>query len=206
MISKPASGYIIRTSRTKSIGDPFLITENFKKHLQSLLLAAALALPAVAFSAGLAPCEFGMSKAQVSGFKDYGPYRSFSNGDLETYAGLYDGRKENVQFFFKDDKLGRIGIYLYEGTDIEAARQVWKRAYQSLAKKYGKIETDGIASASNDAEALSLAAAAALKTTEKVQMAPARQPAGTSVFSSYFTKEVRGTRLYWVTVIFDPRP
>ncbi len=176
------------------------------KHLQSIILAAALAMPVAAFSAGLAPWEFGMSKAQVSSFKDYGPYRTFSNGDLETYAGLYDGKKENVQFFFKDDKLGRIGLYLYEGTDTEAARQVWKQAYQSLARKYGRIETPGIASASNDVEALSLAAAAALKTAEKLQMAPARQPAGMSVFSSYFTKEVQGTRYYWVTVILDPRP
>jgi hypothetical protein len=56
-----------------------------------------------------------MSPQEVTSQVDAGPYKSFTNGDLETYNGLFDGHKENVQFFFKEGRLVRIGVYLYEG-------------------------------------------------------------------------------------------
>lgn len=175
----------------------------------TFFLAATLLLSAPANSAGLAPWEFGMSKAQVRSFERYGPYRSFTNGDLETYGGIYDERKENVQFFFDNDKLRRIGVYLYEGTDPEAAREVWRQAYESLTRKYGKIETPGVVVKPGtnpaDSEALSVAAAAALIFSEKVQMAPVNQPSDMFVFSSFFRRDVQGSRYYWVVINLDPR-
>lgn len=58
-----------------------------------------------------------MSHAQVAAVEGFGPHRSFRNGDLETYNTIFDGRFENFQFFFRDDKLRRIGVYTFEGTD-----------------------------------------------------------------------------------------
>ncbi len=174
-----------------------------------LCFAAPLLFPALAQSAGLAPWTFGMSKAQVRSFADYGPYRSFSNGDLETYSRMYDGQKENVQFFFDNDKLRRIGVYLYEGTDPEVAREAWKQAYESLAQKYGKIEMPGIVIKPGtdpaDSEAISVAAASALMFSEEVQIAPVSQPTDMFVFSSFFRRDIQGARYYWVVINLDSR-
>ena len=71
-------------------------------HAPVHLCAANAASPTPAAETdGLAPWHFHMTPQEVMAFADYGPYRSFSNGDLETFTGLFDGKKENVQFFFK---------------------------------------------------------------------------------------------------------
>ncbi len=91
----------------------------------SLVLLALLPLEASA--AGLPPWRFGMSKAEAVSFKQFGPYRQFSNGDLETFNGNFEGHKENVQFFFQNDRLIRIGVYLWEGKDpirVQALRRL----------------------------------------------------------------------------------
>jgi len=172
-------------------------------------MVLVLATPTLCAAAGLVPWEFGMTKSQVKSFARYGPYRSFSNGDLETYNGTYDERKENIQFFFRRDRLRRIGVYLYEGTDATAARRAWQHAYQSLAHHYGKIETPGLADASGgqevDAERLSVAAAAKVQAAGKVQMSPADQPAGMHVFASYLRRDLQGATYYWVVILLDSR-
>lgn len=174
-----------------------------------LSMVLALATPALCAAAGLAPWEFGMSKSRVKSFTRYGPYRSFSNGDLETYNGNYAGGKENIQFFFRRDRLHRIGVYLYEGTDATAARKAWKHAYESLAHDYGKIETPGLAGASEgkevDAERVSVAAAARVRAAGKVQMSPVDQPTGMHVFASYLRRDVQGATYYWVVILLDSR-
>ena len=83
------------------------------------LMVAVFAQKAVA--AGLPPWELGMSKGEVTSKAEFGPYREFKNGDVETYNGLFEGKKENVQFFFKAEQLRRIGIYLYEGKNLQLA-------------------------------------------------------------------------------------
>jgi len=54
------------------------------------LIVAALS-PVSVNAAGLPPWQFGMSKSQVNSLKEFGPYKSFSNGDLETYNGRFHG-------------------------------------------------------------------------------------------------------------------
>lgn len=169
------------------------------------LLALSLALPAGA--GGLAPWKFGMSKAQVSSFGEYGPYRSFSNGDLETYNGVFDGQRQNVQFFFEHEVLRRIGVYLYEGNEAGAAAEAWKRVYASLQAQYGEVETPGLpapASGRPDPQQLAEAAIANSGRTGRTRMAPRRQPRDVSVSSSLMRGNVQGTPWYYVVVNFDP--
>ena len=73
-----------------------------------------------------------MTKAQVGGFKEFGPYKTFSNGDLETFNGRFHGRKENIQFFFERGRLRRIGVYLGETADPKKAVAMFERAYRLL--------------------------------------------------------------------------
>lgn len=171
-----------------------------------IILLIIVIMPFSAFSAGLTPWEFGMSKSEVSSFSKYGPYRTFSNGDIETYNGIYDGKAENVQFFFdNNDKLARIGVYLYEGTDIKEAQKAWKRAYDSFTQKYGKIEIFGTKRSSEnkpiDATSLSIAAAANVDMTS--ELSPINQPKDMFVSSKFWSQDVQGTRYYWVTIFLD---
>ena len=86
-----------------------------------LAIAFTLLVPKFALCAGLSPWQFGMAKEQVASFKRFGPYRTFSNGDLETFKGVYRGQKHNVQFYFENDRLIRIAVSLGEGTDRDKA-------------------------------------------------------------------------------------
>jgi hypothetical protein len=172
----------------------------------SLIIAAFL--PVLARAAGLPPWQFGMSKSQVASFKECGPYKSFSNGDLETYNGRFHGRKVNVQFFFQADRLRRIGVYLYEGTDPKGGIPAWRTAYQALQKDYGKVSMPDIqalpGSEPANADVLAIAAAANADITGETKMAPAKQPTGVHVFARFFTGIVQGKKWYYVTVLYDP--
>ena len=97
-----------------------------------VLFTLTLLLPLAASAAGLPPWKFGMTKAEVASFKEFGPYKEFSNGDLETFNGRFHSRKENIQFFFDGGRLRRIGVYLGEGTDSKKAVATFQRAYEVL--------------------------------------------------------------------------
>jgi len=64
-----------------------------------VLFTLTLLLPLAASAAGLPPWKFGMTKAEVASYKEFGPYKKFSNGDLETFNGRFHGRKENIHSF-----------------------------------------------------------------------------------------------------------
>src|SRR5438552_13739601 len=110
-----------------------------------LKLAALLAIsPNALIAAGLPPWQFGMTKEQVATFKQFGPYKSFPGGDVETYNREYHGKKENVQFYFVNNKLVKIAINLGEQLDQHKALPVVKRASVILEKDYGKLESSEI--------------------------------------------------------------
>lgn len=174
-------------------------------------ILVALATVSVAKAAsfdGLPPWHFQMTHEEVTAFAEFGPYRSFRNGDLETFAGVYQGRKENVQFFFRNGRLARIGIYLYEGEDAKAAAQVWLRTYQQLKAEFGDIELPWLKATTPAAdlpgEALAAAAGANTDTTGKTQMAPVNQPSDKFVFASLSRNDVQGHTFYYVSVFYDP--
>lgn len=154
------------------------------------------------------PWQFGMSPEEVSAIAECGPYKSFSNGDLETYRGVFDGKEENFQFFFQGGKLRRIGIYLYEGQDPSAGAMEWLSLHGAMAKHFGAIETPGnaLASASKaDRSAFTQHALQAVLGPGKTQMAPASQPQDAFVFSSFMRREVNGESYYYVVLYFDSR-
>jgi len=155
------------------------------------------------------PWKFGMSPEEVMGVTECGPYKSFSNGDLETYKGVLDGKEENFQFFFADKKLRRIGIYLYEGQDPVAGAKAWLALYGTISKLFGSIETPGNVSPAASEENSASFKAKALEIVQgpgKTQMAPLAQPKNAFVFSSFMRREVDGEKHYYVVLYFDRRP
>jgi hypothetical protein len=155
------------------------------------------------------PWKFGMSPAQVAAVTECGPYKAFSNGDLETYKGIFDGEEQNFQFFFADKQLRRIGIYLYEGQDPRAGANEWLALYGTMTKLFGPLETpDNVSPAASEMAANSFRAKALeiVQGSGKTQMAPLAQPKDALVFSSYMRREVDGENHYYVVLYFDRRP
>jgi len=173
-----------------------------------LAIASAAAATSTPNTSGLPPWHFQMTPQEVMAFTEDGPYKSFNNGDLETYAGKFNGRKENVQFFFKDGKLARIGVYLYEGQDIKAAANVWGETYRTLKTKFGEIDLPDIriqpADTSPTPEIVAAAAGANVEVTGKSQMRPVKQPADEFVYASFRRGSVLGKMFYYVIVFYDP--
>jgi hypothetical protein len=180
--------------------------------LRATGLAATLlaAMPTSGIAADAFPWKFNMSPDEVSAVQEFGPYRTFKNGDLETYKGIYNGHEENFQFFFTDNKLGRIGVYLYEGHDLQAAGRKWLDLYESLSHSYGQVETPdsqvAVLSSEEGRQAFVDTALSVLADTAKTQMAPIKQPAEFFVFSSFSRADVEGERWYYVAVYFDRPP
>jgi hypothetical protein len=173
-----------------------------------LLILLSLLVPCSAFAAGLPPWGFGMTKAEVAGFKEFGPYKPFSNGDLETSNGRYHGRKENVQFFFKGGRLRRIGVYLGETTDPKKAVAMFERAYRALEQDYGKVEVPEMkmsGGATPPPTVIAVGAMANADVTGKTQMAPVKQPKDMFIFSSAYRVYERGKKVFTVAIFFDKR-
>ena len=155
---------------------------------------------------GRFPWVFGMSRQQVSAIKEYGPYKSFRNGDLETYKGLLDGHEENFQFFFNGEVLRRIGVYLYEGDDLAAAADKWLTLFGTMSKLFGEIETPSNQAPAADAEsqqAFKNKAREIVASRGKTQMVPITQATDSTSFASFQSREVQGRTLYWITLYFD---
>jgi hypothetical protein len=149
-----------------------------------------------------------MTKEQVKSFKQFGPYKSFKNGDLETYSGIYRGRKENVQFFFKNGRLTRIGVYLYEGKDKEKAVATFARLYELLQKEYGKIAMPlvvEIEAKKIDAEVLAIGAAANAFFTGETEMTPVKQRGDVRVSARMIHHPIIEKGIDAVAIFFDPR-
>jgi len=156
--------------------------------IRSLALLALL-FPANAFAAGIPPWKFGMTKAEVAGCKEFGPYKKFSNGDLETFNGRFHGHRENIQFFFHGGSLSRIGVYLGEGMDSKKAVATFERAYRLLQQDYGKIEVPGMKVTGGGTQpptVIAVGAVANAAVTGKTQMAPIHQPQDMHVFASVY--------------------
>ena len=166
----------------------------------SLLLLALAAVFAWAQDVG--PWKFGMSADEIRAVSEFGPYKSFSNGDLETYAGVFAGAKRNFQFYLGDGKLRRIAIRMYEGYDLDEATGAWRDAYTALSAQFGTIETPKLTAGS--IENLSQQARALIEAGSKAQMAPVKQRGGEFVFCTFMGgKAPDGHTLYMVTINVD---
>jgi hypothetical protein len=174
-----------------------------------LLLVIAAFQPLIAGAAGLPPWQFGMSKSQVATFKEFGPYKSFSNGDLETYNGRFEEQKENIQFFFRGDRLRRIGIYLFEGKDPKKGVPVFQRAYDYLQRKYGKVVVPELKAAPGseplNSFVIAIGAGANADVTGKTEMHPVKQPKGMHVSAEFMSYNSREGKSYAVAIFLDPK-
>ena len=176
--------------------------------LPRLLAVAIFALPISSGAAGLPPWEFGMSREQVESFKQFAPYKTFANGDLETYKGIYQGRKENVQFFFGPRGLQRIGVYTFEGKDMKKAVAAFHRAYVILQKEYGPVATPelhkGRGSEPLTPEVIAIAAVAHAAVLGRTTVLPKRQPKGMKVKADVIGLRTRDGPTFAVAIFLDP--
>ena len=173
-----------------------------------VLSILTLLSPLAASAAGLPPWKFGMTKAELASYKEFGPYKEFSNGDLETFNGRFHGRKENIQFFFDGGRLRRIGVYPGEGTDSKKAIATFQRAYQLLQQDYGKIEVPGMkvrGSGTPPPTVIAVGALANADVTGKTQIAPVHQPKDMFVFASVYRYYVRSAKWFSIAIMFDKR-
>jgi hypothetical protein len=170
------------------------------------LIAGFLTSSAFAACDGL-PWKFGMSHDEVRAISECGPYKSFKNGDLETYDGIFNGNKENFQFFFQDGKLWRIGISLYGGKNADAGAKVWLGLYSTLFKLFGDVETpdNAVPTTEQAAAAFTAKALEIVQNAGKIQMAPLKQPSDAGVFSSFFGFKVGDVMFFHVTLYFSER-
>ncbi|KJV36445.1 hypothetical protein [Luteibacter yeojuensis] len=188
--------------------------QGFRNVAMACLLG--LAMPLFATSVGpipappipLGPWAFQMTPEQVKADATYGPYKSFSNGDLETYAGDFAGRKENVQFYFTDGKLARMMVSRYEGPDLSAAARVFGDTWRVLSDMYGPMELayrrGQPAPAKVDVDFVARTAEAFAADHQKPQMAPLKQPVNAFVFVSLQANTIQGRVLYFVSVNYEP--
>src|SRR6266550_1177580 len=176
--------------------------------LLRVLTILTLLPPLAASATGLPPWRFGMTKAEVVSYKEFGPYKNFSNGDLETFNGRFHGHKENIQFFFDGGRLRRIGVYLGEGTDSKKAVATFQRAYELLQQDYGKIEVPEMkvtGGGTPPSTVIAVGALANANVTGKTQMAPVHQPKHMFVFASVYRYYVRGAKWFSIAIMSDKR-
>ncbi len=182
------------------------------------LFAAFFAIAATAaHAAGLGPWQFNMSRDEVQAVVEYAPYKVFKNGDLETYEYTFEGKKENIQFFFDDKGLRRIGVYRYEGYDAALAASSWLRTYEFMQREYGEVRnpvpfTDPKPDPKLEAEGKpqptremvwSITSALTAVSQGKVQLAPVKGPADMHVFASLIGRRVQNRALFASILYFD---
>jgi hypothetical protein len=179
-----------------------------KSPRQFLCLAFLLLFAQFASAAGLPPWQFGMTKEQVTSFKQFGPYKSFSNGDLETYNGIYRGKKHNVQFYFQNNRLVKIMVSFGEGTSRDKAIQTFRQVYGVLEKIYGKVVIPevsvGKGSQPVNADVLAIGAAANASVTGYTHINPVNQPRDMHVWGTLASKVIGNERWYYVSIMFEP--
>jgi len=169
---------------------------------QVLLLAL---LSHCAYAQDIGAWKFGMSADEIRAQATFGPYKAFSNGDLETYNGSFAGAKRNFQFYLRDGKLWRIAIRMYEGRDLDQATIVWRETYAALSQEFGAIETPKMVA--GPVENLAQQARKLVEAGSKAQMAPVKQHSGEFVFSTFASgKPPVGGTVYMVTINVDRPP
>ena len=168
------------------------------------LAFAGLLFASLVHAQEVLPWTFGMSLDEVRAVSAFGPYRAFSNGDLETYKGPWDGKDENVQFYFTAGHLHRISYCFYEGTDPGEAATRWAVLRSSMQRHFGPLETPG-----NDAKATAQFQAVAqtsVSSGARNFMTPVSPTKDKPVFAIFKREQIQGQWLYFVTLHFDPPP
>jgi hypothetical protein len=149
-----------------------------------------------------------MTPAQVSSFKEFGPYKTFSNGDLETFNGRFRGRKQNIQFYFERGRLRRIAVDLGEGTDRKKAIAACQQLYELLQRDYGRVTIPENKSGDGKPIPPAVQAIAATMNADlfgSSHIIPVKQPKEMRIRGSIRSAVVAGQKWFYVGVDFDPR-
>jgi hypothetical protein len=149
-----------------------------------------------------------MTPAQVASFKDSGPYKTFSNGDLETFNGRFHGVKHNVQFYFQNGRLRRIAVNFGEGTDRKKAVAACEQLYELLQRDYGGVTIPEDKSPKGAKAAPGVQAIAATMNADVTgitHLIPSKDPAGMRVLGLVRSAVVGGEKWFYVTLNFEER-
>ncbi|MGO8747965.1 MAG: hypothetical protein ACLQNE_18475 [Thermoguttaceae bacterium] len=158
------------------------------------------------------PWHFGMTKAEVTAFEKFGPYKDVrATGGTETFNAVFDGKKANISFVFDEKGLKRIMVWAYEGRSQEDASNAWASLYSYMKKTYGPIEVPQIEAGPKSEpltpDVLAIAAITHVATVGKVQMAPKKMPIEARVFSSFASRDIQGIPSFYLFLYFDrPSP
>ena len=148
------------------------------------------------------PWKFGMSEQDIRSLDEFAPYKSFANGDVETYKGVFAGRERNFQFYLRDGRLRRIAVRMYEGNDIEHAAEAWLETYKALSGIFGAVDIPYLESGTP--EEIAHRARIRVEGGSKAQMAPRAQHAAQFVFCTFMAGDSPfGGKLFMVTVNID---
>lgn len=176
--------------------------------MRFLVLLLLLWTSAQAQSSVLAPWKFGMTKAEVTAFEQFAPFKDVqTTGGVETFNAIFDGKKANISFLFDQSGLKRIQVWAYEGGNKEEAMKAWASLYSFLTKSFGTVEVPEINTESKNAtlppEVLAIAATVNAGVTGKTQMAPQKMPLDAKIFSSLFAREIKGGTYFYLFLYYD---
>ena len=108
--------------------------------LLKIFIAFLLLAPLSAKAAGFLEWSFGMTREQVQAQTRYSPYYPFKNGDLWSQNGPFQGQRVPISFYFDNDRLVRVMLIAYMGSDIVAARDSARLAVNQLSTDFGGTE------------------------------------------------------------------
>jgi hypothetical protein len=111
----------------------------------ALLLCAPLSAEEFAPPFRIGPWDLGMSREQVSPFKEFGPYKDVRvTGGIETRDAEFLGRKTNVAFAFDDAGIQYIQLFRYEGSDPDAAIAAAMEIYDLFVASFGGATVENV--------------------------------------------------------------
>jgi len=158
---------------------------------------------------GYGPWALGMRRQEVIAVSAHAPYEPVEvTGGLETRRGVFEGQQRTVSFVFDpDDKLVKIQVWVYEGSDHAAAAKAWGAVYAHLRRRYGRVEMPEVQASrelNEDAviETFTGVLGAFAEATAgmpedsaaraRFQMAPESQPPAEAVWASLMADSQRG--------------
>ncbi len=166
---------------------------------KSLLLLIAL-VPSFASATGYGPWSFGMTKADVRAIAEANPYYEFRNGDIGSQNGTFEGERAPISFYFQGERLVRVMVVAYAGTDYEKAKRAWLKAHAHIQQNFGGTEVPSKGKGPSDAKAAAEALdESGLRTgaNAKIQMGATPMPKDRTVWS---TVNIVPNVGYWVAV------
>lgn len=114
------------------------------RFIAHIILALGLVAHGASFAEGFEAWKFGMTRAEVRAQGDSDSYYSFRNGDIGSRQGPFEGLFVPISFYFSNDRLTRVMLIPYVGTDVGQAREAWRKAFLHLQRVAGGVEVPSL--------------------------------------------------------------